>query len=248
MPTATRPQNATLTGALPLDRPTAERPHRLYVATSNHCNRSCPWCCTCSSPRGQTFLALDRYLASFPAEGPFEVQLEGGEPTIHPHFDEMVRLARAEPRCARVVVVTNGVEIPRDPAGLDAWLQKLGEPATIKLSVNHHLLEHDDGLLALGRALRERLSALGGDRQLVLNVRLRKTEPDGDAWVVEAVRDAGLIELANVFHLQRYGFAQKREDWDEPFLVGTHFTMLNPDGLAFGPDLVARSDAMRRLP
>ncbi|WP_437876861.1 hypothetical protein [Sorangium sp. So ce513] len=44
----------------------------------------CPWCCTCSSPRGQTFLALDRYRASFPAEGPFEVQLEGGEPTIHP--------------------------------------------------------------------------------------------------------------------------------------------------------------------
>ena len=51
-----------------------------------------------------------------------------------------------------------------------------------------------------------------------------------------------------MFHLQRYGFAQKREDWDEPFLVGTHFTMLNPDGSAFGPDLVARSDAMRRLP
>ena len=51
-----------------------------------------------------------------------------------------------------------------------------------------------------------------------------------------------------MFHLQRYGFAQKHEDWDEPFLVGSHFTMLNPDGRAFGPDLVARSDAMRRLP
>lgn len=68
-----RPQNRTLTGTLPLDRPSEARPHRLYVATTNHCNRSCPWCSTCSSPSGSTWIGVSDYLASFPSSGPFEV-------------------------------------------------------------------------------------------------------------------------------------------------------------------------------
>lgn len=248
MSTDLKPQNNTLTGALPLDRPTAERPHRLYVATSNHCNRSCPWCCTCSSPKGSTFLELEAFLASFPQEGFFEVQLEGGEPTVHPYFSEMIRLSRQHPRCTRVVVVTNGVEIPRRAAELDVWLEKLEQPLTIKLSVNHHLLERDKGLLTLAQNMRERMQALGGDRQLVLNVRLRKGTSDDDAWIVQAVCDAGLIELANIFFLQRYGFARHQQEWEEPFIVGTNFSLVNPDGRVFGPNLLARSEAMRELP
>ena len=45
----------------PLDHPTPDRPHRLYYALTNHCNRTCPWCSTCSSPQGSTFLTLDAY-------------------------------------------------------------------------------------------------------------------------------------------------------------------------------------------
>jgi hypothetical protein len=241
-----RPQNRTLTGALPLDRPSAERPHRVYVATSNHCNRACPWCSTCSSPRGETELAIADYLQSLPPEGAFEVQLEGGEPTIHPEFFELVRLARANPRCVRVVIVTNGVVMPRTSAELRAWLDRLGAPLTIKLSINHHLLAQDGGLLELAASLRAELAALDGDRELVLNVRLRPDAPGADAWVRDAVGAAGLIELANVFHLQAYGFASER-DWDRPFVVGENFTLVNPDGTSHGTDLVGRSEAMRVL-
>src|SRR5208283_4271870 len=70
----------------PLDHPTPERPFRLYVALTNHCNRSCPWCSTCSSPRGSTWLRVADYEASLPRVRPFQVQLEGGEPTLHPEF------------------------------------------------------------------------------------------------------------------------------------------------------------------
>src|SRR3979411_1527257 len=103
-----REQNLTLTGSLPLDRPGAERPFRLYVATSNHCNRSCPWCCTYSSPRGGTFLALEASRAALDAigTGPFEVQLEGGEPTIHPLFFELARPGRAAPRARAPATAT----------------------------------------------------------------------------------------------------------------------------------------------
>lgn len=245
--TQLRPQNRTLTGTLPLDRPSEARPHRVYVATSNHCNRACPWCSTCSSPQGETSLAVADYLASFPREGLFEVQLEGGEPTIHPEFFELVTLARANPRCVRVVVVTNGVVVPRTSAAQRGWLVRLGAPLTIKLSINHHLLGRDRDLLELAANLRDQFAALGGERELVLNVRLRPDAPGSDARVLEAVEAAGLVELANVFHLQAYGLASER-DWDRPFVVGTNFTLVNPDGTSHGTDLIARSEAMRVLP
>jgi hypothetical protein len=242
-----RPQNLTLTGALPRDRPSEDRPHRVYVATTNHCNRACPWCSTCSSPRGSTWIDVADYLACFPREGLFEVQLEGGEPTIHPQFFELVALARKDPRCARVVVVSNGVVLPRERDALRAWLEQLGAPLTFKLSINHHLLAQDRDLLELAAAIRDTFAQLGGQRELVLNVRLRPDAPGGDAWVQAAVHEAGLLSLANVFALQAYGFARER-GWDTPFVVGSNFTLVNPDGSTHGADLVARSEAMRVLP
>src|SRR3984957_3576323 len=126
--------------AKPLDHPTPDRPHRLYVAMTNHCNRACPWCSTCSSPRGRTWLSLQTYVAGFPAEGSFQVQLEGGEPTLHPQFWDFVRLAREHPRCNHLVLCTNGVVLPRKIEELAAYIARLGSPLTLKLSINHHLL------------------------------------------------------------------------------------------------------------
>lgn len=235
----------------PLDHPTPERPHRVYAALTNACNRACPWCSTCSSPAGSTYLSPESLQRALPATGAYELQLEGGEPTIHPQFLAFVDLARGDPRCSRLVLCTNGVRVPRDRARLGAWIRRLGAPLTLKLSVNHHLLERDPGLLALAGLLRETFENLfedsGGDRLLVLNVRRRRGAPGDDEAVERAVAAAGLAAHANVFFLQRYGFASDREDWEAPFVVGLDFRMVNPDGAVFGPDLVARSEAMRRL-
>src|SRR4051794_16505959 len=125
----------------PLDYPMPDRPHRVYVALTNHCNRACPWCSTCSSPRGQTWLSVAEFTASLPGAGFFQLQLEGGEPTVHPQFWEFVRIAREHPRCTHLVVCTNGVVLPRSPGRLGEWIERLGTPLTVKLSLNHHLLE-----------------------------------------------------------------------------------------------------------
>lgn len=226
----------------PLDHPTPDRPHRLYYALTNHCNRSCPWCSTCSSPRGTTFLELEKFARTFPAAGPFQVQLEGGEPTIHPQFWEFVRIAREHPRCTHLVLCTNGTVMPRDRARLTDYVARLGSPLTIKLSVNHHLLDHDAGLIGLAVLLRELVP------NLVVNVRLRRGVENDDARVVRAVEAAGLMPVSNVFFLQRYGFASEEMEWDPPAPVWHEFTLLNPDGRRFGPDLIARSEAMRVLP
>jgi hypothetical protein len=233
---------------LPLDHPSPSRPHRVYAALTNHCNRACPWCSTCSSPAGGTFLSLDDFGRALPEDGPFEVQLEGGEPTVHPRFWEFVEVARAHERCTRLVLCTNGAVLPRDAARLSVWIARLGEPVTVKLSFNHHLMDEDPGLADLAAAVRRELAGLGGDRLFVLNVRLRRGVEGDDRRVADAVRDAGLLADANVFALQRYGFARDERGWEEPFLVGTNFRFVNPDGRVLGPDLVARSEAMRVLP
>lgn len=232
----------------PLDHPTPDRPARVYVALTNHCNRACPWCSTCSSPRGSTWLTLDAFHAALPAEGKFQVQLEGGEPTVHPQFWDFVRAAREHPRCTHLVVCTNGVVLPRSEPRLRAWVERLGTPLTLKMSINHYLLDHDPGLLGLAVMLRDLFRDLGGERLLVLNVRLRRGYADDDRAVARLVEEAGLMPHANIFYLQRYGLAADEDGWELPAPVTDRFTLVNPDGRVFGPDLLARSEGMRDLP
>lgn len=160
---------------------------------------------------------------------------------MHPLLWQMVAAARAEPRCERIVLCTNGVKLPRDSKRLRAWLKRLGTPLTVKLSFNHHLLERDPGLAALSILLKQLAKEAGVD--FVLNVRLR---PGLDSAVEAALDAAGLRTDANVFQLQAYGFASD-EAWAKPFVVGHDFTLVNPDGSAQGTDLVQRSEAMRAL-
>ena len=231
--------------AAPLDHPTPERSHRLYVAMTNHCNRACPWCSTCSSPRGRTWLSVENNVAGFPAQGRFQLQLEGGEPTLHPQFWEFVHLARTHPQCEHLVLCTNGVVLPRRREELAGYVARLGTPLTLKLSINHYLLDHDKDLVDLAVNLRDMFS---GEQTLVVNVRLRRGVGDDDRRVVERVEAAGLMPVSNIFYLQRYGFAADQEDWEPPAPVWHAFSLVNPDGRIFGPDLIARSEAMRVLP
>lgn len=232
---------------LPHDHPYPGRVHRVYVALTNHCNRACPWCSTCSSPAGNTWITWEQLAASLPADGAFDVQLEGGEPTLHPGLADFVARLRGHPRCEKLVLCTNGVAVPREPGKLRAWLARLGEPLLIKLSINHYLLARDHGLLDLAADMRSALASLGGAREVVYNVRLRRGHDDDDCAVVQAVTRAGLLPRANVFFLQRYGLASGEQAWDEPFLAGENFRMVNPDGRVYGADLVARSEGMGML-
>lgn len=238
----------TLTRSKPLDFPEKTRPFRIYAALTNTCNRKCPWCSACSSPGGKSFLTLTDLVRHFPATGDFEVQLEGGEPLLHPEFWEFVSRARTHPRCTRIVVVTNGTRVPRIDTALLDWLDRFGREFTLKLSVNHYLLDRDPGLLDLAERLFLHMGENGDRGTLVLNVRLRKGSDADKQNILEAVAARGLLPCANVFHLQRYGFASDQPDWDPPYVVEKRFTLLNPDGRSFGTDIVARAEAMDRLP
>ncbi len=92
------------------------------VELTDNCNLTCPMCYASSAPGGKG-LAFDQIKAAIDrlveVEGRAEVlQLSGGEPTIHPRFDEVLRYACAQPIDV-VMINTNGILIARDDALLD---------------------------------------------------------------------------------------------------------------------------------
>ncbi len=239
-------QNLTIDGRLPKDRPNA-RPFRIYIALTNHCNRTCPWCSTYSSPLGNTFITLEKFIELCSRDIQFEVQLEGGEPTLHPKFIEMVNYANNINKCTKIIIVTNGTTIPRKTSKLKEWLLLLGNKAVLKLSINHYLLDYDCKLLDLACAIKD-VSSCIGSVDLVLNVRLRKDEQEESEAIINEIKKRNLSDVSNIFWLQKYGKASDRETWEEPFIVSDHFSLINPDGSDSGTNLIRRSDTMRSLP
>lgn len=231
------------------DAPSPERPHRVYVAVTNNCNRACPWCSVYSRPGLQSAISIAQLKDLLNRPAPFELQLEGGEPTLHPEFWSFVDAARQTRACTRLILSTNGVLIPRDARARREWLDRLGTPLTIKLSVNHHLIERDAAHVQRAGALYRdvlRSQDEGNDVELVINLR-RRAVPD-DLWVREQVEAAGLLVCTNDFTLQRYGLASDQPELAPPYLAGTNFSLVNPDGSDWGTDLIARSEAMGALP
>jgi uncharacterized radical SAM superfamily Fe-S cluster-containing enzyme len=88
------------------------------VEITTSCNLECPMCYAASGPRGKHLpleevkQAIDRLVE---VEGRPEVlQLSGGEPTIHPQFEEILDYACSRP-IDIVMINTNGLRIARDP-------------------------------------------------------------------------------------------------------------------------------------
>jgi MoaA/NifB/PqqE/SkfB family radical SAM enzyme len=92
--------------------PEAGRLAKVYIEATTHCNLACRTCVRNGWDESLGHMPLDLYealidqLRSCP--GPLTLVFAGyGEPTFHPHFLEMLRLAKD--LGARVEIVTNGV-------------------------------------------------------------------------------------------------------------------------------------------
>ncbi|MFO1065095.1 MAG: radical SAM protein [Pirellulales bacterium] len=92
------------------------------IEITDSCNLTCPMCYAASAPgkKHRTFeevkFAIDRLTA---AEGRAEVmQLSGGEPTMHPQFEEIFDYALTQP-IDYVMVNTNGIRLSHDQALVD---------------------------------------------------------------------------------------------------------------------------------
>ena len=88
------------------------------IEICDYCNLKCPICYAESGPHRQRFRSLaeiERMLdAVVRNEGePDVVQISGGEPTLHPNFFEVLKLAKARP-IRHLMVNTNGIRLAKD--------------------------------------------------------------------------------------------------------------------------------------
>jgi hypothetical protein len=241
-----------------LDTPYPGREFRLYIAVTNRCNRSCPFCSVYASIKGKMFIKIEQILPHLPSSGHYQVQLEGGEPFLHPDLFKFVQHFTADPRCTRIIVSTNGSLFPfvieqgsldRDATrvSLQVFFSRFPSKVTFKVSLNYHLLAEDPLLFEKARTLLDYSQGTGVD--IIFNLRKRNDPTcDFDAHLEHLVDQHGLRGFTNSFYLQRYGRNFNDANAEPPFIVGTNWCAINPDGSSWGIDLAARSEGMRRLP
>lgn len=181
--------------------------------------------------------------------GAFEIQLEGGEPMIHPDFDKILQFFNGHPNCSQIIITTNATRLATTPEGIAKWLKQTQKPFLIKPSINSHLLAHDAQLLDKCQLLL-RAASQTSNITVRFNVRRLKDQTTNDeAWILDKLNEYGLTADSNIWYFQRYGFGANSPEYDPPFIVANplDFHLLAPDGQDFGQDLIARSQHMLKL-
>ena len=75
---------------------------RLYIDITNRCNTECPFCCMYSGVSNSRDMDFETYKGIIDGcEKEFELQLEGGEPLVHPDLYLFLEYARFAKRCRK---------------------------------------------------------------------------------------------------------------------------------------------------
>lgn len=146
---------------------------------TTQCNLQCPACYTSSSPALTHYLPVEDALHAVRTAIEREngrldvVMVSGGEPTVHPHFRELVEGLAALP-VTRVLVNTNGIRVANEDALLD-FLRSLRDRVEVYLQYDgqrastHERLRGVDLRPVKDRAV-QRLSEAGVFTTLVMTV------------------------------------------------------------------------------
>lgn len=102
-----------------LVRSTPRKNLSFEVALAEHCNLNCAWC-NHFSPVAKPELAdleetsrdFERLSSLFQGRAQ-EIRLLGGEPLLHPQLPDFLKMARNAFPTANIVIVTNGILLPR---------------------------------------------------------------------------------------------------------------------------------------
>lgn len=121
---------------------------RLVVNLTNHCNEYCPFCCVEASCQNHNFMKLETLqdiLDSYSEN--IEVQMTGGEPTLHPHFISCVRKTIEHSNVSKLIIDTNGTEMEKIAFTLNKVSQEGSLKILMKISVNYWLTSQHPDLL-----------------------------------------------------------------------------------------------------
>lgn len=217
---------------------------RLYINITDACNTDCPFCCMYSSTKNALYMQFDTYRRIIDScEGNFELQLEGGEPLLHPDLYLFIEYAISTKRCTKVIILTNGIEYGKHLKRLVAVCKWNKIPFETKISANYWLIQQDpEHLKKIARWIFA--TEFIQDFSILLNVRKR----EGDEWIDDEIEKLKISQYANSFYLQSYG-KMTGTKYDKPVIVQNiqNWRIYATDGACFGQDLVARSEYEKEL-
>lgn len=218
---------------------------RLYINITNKCNTNCPFCCMYSGTNKNTFMDFETYKNIIDStDDKFELQLEGGEPLLHPSMYLMIEYAIATGRCSKILVLTNGILLEKHLKRLvdiSNWYSILIE---LKVSINYWLIQENKDFI-------QKLSYMSFATKhlpylnIIFNVRKRKSADEGIEQLLEKYK---IRDHSNVYYLQSYG-KLTGSDYSAPVIVQNiqNWRVYASDGKCFETDLIARSEHEKEL-
>lgn len=212
---------------------------RLYFNLTNKCNTECEFCCMYSNTSKNTFLAFDKFKEIVDVTmDDFELQLEGGEPLLHPNLFLFLEYAKYTGRCIKVILSTNGLILDKYIDRLIEFKHSSSIPFLVKRSINFHLFNIDKKIFEKSRSLLTAVEFIDGF-DIRFNVRIEKN----DTLINELLIKNKLIESSDVYNFQKYGKYSDKEEYVEPFICQNidNWFIFSSDGECFGQDLIGRS-------
>lgn len=117
---------------------------RYYINITNKCNTNCPFCCMYSSTDNNRYMTFETFKCILDeGRGPFELQLEGGEPLLAPNLYLFIEYAISTGRCSKVIILTNGICLEKHLKRLVDLHKWYDIPFEIKVSVNYWLIQQN---------------------------------------------------------------------------------------------------------
>lgn len=219
---------------------------RLIINITNICNEYCPFCCVEASPKGHNYMALSTFqniLSSYNED--IEVQLTGGEPTLHPSFLEFIKCAIEYTNIEKLIVDTNGTDMKNVAKDLNEISKGGNVPIIMKLSVNYWLVQKHSGYLE--RVKNTIINNPYTDTfRIILSVAHRLPEETDKNIFNFLKNDALKTNVYKIIHPIAYQGRAKKTKLGNTCLEKMKITTAIPvgyatDGTCFGEDLDARN-------
>ena len=171
------------------------------------------------------------------------MQLEGGEPLLHPFMFLLLWYAYSTGRCKKIIILTNGKLVEDYLEEVIQFMIRTRIPVEIKMSINYWIYKENPYIFKQARDLYCSTEFVDGI-SIKFNVRMRH----GDEWIIDLLKENRIYEQSNVFYLQSYGRMTGTE-YEKPVIVQNidDWFIYSCDGKCFDKDLIARSEYEKGL-
>lgn len=218
---------------------------RLVINLTTFCNECCPFCVVEASNTNKKFMSLQTLktiLNSYQEN--IEVQLTGGEPTLHPEFLECVRAAAQRENVQTLIIDTNGTGAEELTNAIYELSNQTAAQIKYKISVNYWLLNKHPNHLERTKALIEKYKNCN-NFHIILSVAHRVPD-EIDNYILARMKEEPFSDIKKIIHPISYQGRAIKNKLPNCCAEKLKITSAEPvgyavDGTCFGFNLEARN-------